>query len=348
MGTKKLAIIVNCYNYEKYIVEAIESVSLQLSEECELVVVDDGSTDNSWTLIQGTGVKCLRKQNGGSVSACVLGLDNTTANHVLFLDADDKISSGALQKIVEKLDDKYSKLQFPLSIIDENSDEQGRFFPDLSNQKIKNSYIQDISETGIYVSPPTSGNIFRRDVCDLLREASYDSVDGVILIAAPFLGEIYTFNEVLGYYRVHDRNISSTGRLPSVERLQYNQERFYNRMEHLKHILSVRKIDHDIIGSRRNYIYLRDQIYINIVSGKKLTLKQVIELADYFPNWYGSARKLMTLSAALSMTFLPNRVAKLILRFRLNGKTVLARTAKSILSYTRGAINRPRRNALHE
>ncbi|MBN4096159.1 MULTISPECIES: glycosyltransferase family 2 protein [Methylobacterium] len=348
MGGKKLAIIVNCYNYEKYIVEAIESVSLQLLDGCELVVVDDGSTDNSWTLIQGTGVKCLRKENGGPVSACVLGLDNTTARHVLFLDADDKLSSGSLRKIVGALDEKYSKLQFPLSIIDEKGDEQGRIFPDLSAQKTKNSYIQDISETGAYVSPPTSGNIFRRDVCDLLREASYDTVDGVILIAAPFMGEIYTFNEALGYYRVHDKNMSSTGRLPSVERLQYSQERFSNRLEHLKHILSARKIDHDIIGSRRNYIYLRDQIYINIVSGEKLTLKQVVELAEYFPKWYGSARRLMTLSAAISMIFLPNRVSKLILRVRLNGRTLLARTAKSILSYARGAIIRPGRKALHE
>ncbi|MGU3541629.1 glycosyltransferase family 2 protein [Methylobacterium sp. A52T] len=126
-----LAIIINCFNYERYVHCAIQSVVSQNNRSCEIVVVDDGSTDQSWAVIQSSGVRSFRKTNGGQVSACLLGLDNTVAPFVLFLDADDQLLPNSLAVIIRSLDADIAKLQFPLARIDEAGSMIAPAFPSL-------------------------------------------------------------------------------------------------------------------------------------------------------------------------------------------------------------------------
>src|ERR1700712_3074302 len=100
----KLAIIINCFNYEDYVQNAIESVLSQDTTHCDVIVVDDGSTDRSWDEIKAFGIRSFRKQNGGQVNACRYGVSKTDAPFILFLDADDELVPGAIQKILLHLD----------------------------------------------------------------------------------------------------------------------------------------------------------------------------------------------------------------------------------------------------
>jgi glycosyltransferase involved in cell wall biosynthesis len=56
----KLAVIIPCCNYASYVERAIQSVLRQRRTDCELVVVDDGSTDGSWDVISQSGVTAFR------------------------------------------------------------------------------------------------------------------------------------------------------------------------------------------------------------------------------------------------------------------------------------------------
>ena len=118
LGTPRLAVVIPCYNYESFVERAILSVLDQAESDCEVVVVDDGSTDNSWDAIERTGVRAFRIENGGARLACLYGFDKTTAPFVLFLDADDELKPGSIDQIIKLLDPNVAKLQFSLSLID--------------------------------------------------------------------------------------------------------------------------------------------------------------------------------------------------------------------------------------
>ena len=75
----KLAVIISCYNYELFVERAIRSVLDQGRHDCELVVVDDGSTDGSWDAISRSGVTAFKIDNSGQRAACLFGLDRTRA-----------------------------------------------------------------------------------------------------------------------------------------------------------------------------------------------------------------------------------------------------------------------------
>lgn len=85
-----ISVILPVYNGEKYLGEAIDSVFSQDYPRVELVVVDDGSTDRSWEIIQSyPGIKAVRKENGGVASARNLGVGLATGSFCAFLDQDD-------------------------------------------------------------------------------------------------------------------------------------------------------------------------------------------------------------------------------------------------------------------
>jgi glycosyltransferase involved in cell wall biosynthesis len=246
-STFELAVVVNCYNYAEYVERAINSVLMQKRGDCEIIVVDDGSTDASWEVIERTGVKAYRIENSGQRRACVFGLDQTTAPFVLFLDADDELAPGALDAIIPHLQPCVAKVQFCLSRVDSDNKLLGSAVPDPALIRPAGDLKERVRRTGVYVSPPTSGNVFRRDLCGLLRDADYDdAVDGVIILAAPFFGEVVSLPKELGLYRVHDRNKSGVGRAIDTDKIAQHMQRFKSCIDHLNAVMpadSMPKID---------------------------------------------------------------------------------------------------------
>lgn len=232
-----LAVVINCYNYAEYVGRAIDSVVQQANNDCELIVIDDGSIDRSWDVISGRAVKAHRLTNGGQRLACIYGLDGTTAPYVLFLDADDELKPGSIAKIISLLDPEISKLQFALTRVDG----AGKEIPEnrgVEAYRKRDELANRVLEDGVYRTPPTSGNVFRRDVCQLLREAHYDTaVDGIILFAAPFFGDVVSISEELGVYRVHGRNNSGLGQSMNPEIIKLDLHRFATRMTHLREVI---------------------------------------------------------------------------------------------------------------
>lgn len=302
----KLAVIINCYNYADYVERAIRSVRVQGRSDCELIVVDDGSTDASWEVIGRSGVTAYRVENGGQRRACLFGLDLTSAPFVLFLDADDELAPGALDAIIPHLRPTTAKLQFCLSRIDATSSHLGSAVPDPSAMRLSGDLRERVGRTGAYVSPPTSGNVFRRDVCELLRDADYDdAVDGIIIMASPFFGEVVSLPEELGLYRVHDRNKSGVGRTVDTRKIEHHMRRFRNRIDHLKSV-----IPHDPkvprLDAERTFFYLEQKSVLSSIDGKTGRYRQLprllrVILGEHFP-----ARKKLALALFHTLiAFLP-------------------------------------------
>lgn len=91
----KVSIVVPCYNAEKYMGKMLDSVFGQTLKEIQLILVNDGSTDNTAKVLEDCKnahpdkVLVLHKENGGQSSARNMGLDYATGEYVVFWDADD-------------------------------------------------------------------------------------------------------------------------------------------------------------------------------------------------------------------------------------------------------------------
>ena len=102
----QVSIISPCYNQDKYLSEAIDSVLAQTLQEWELIVVDDGSTDNSAEIAQAYAAKDNRikyvwQENAGPSAARNKGVALTSAPLLFFLDGDDRLHPEILQRGVE-------------------------------------------------------------------------------------------------------------------------------------------------------------------------------------------------------------------------------------------------------
>ncbi len=112
-----ISVIIPVFNSERYLAEAIESVFLQDYTPIEIIVVDDGSTDNSKNLVKSYGkrIKYLYQENGGPAKARNLALSVARGTFIACIDSDDVWAAGKLTKQLE-LFSKYENLGIALGL----------------------------------------------------------------------------------------------------------------------------------------------------------------------------------------------------------------------------------------
>jgi glycosyltransferase involved in cell wall biosynthesis len=98
MGAHLVSVVIPCYNQARYLREAIDSALAQHDAPREIIVVDDGSTDDTPEVAtRYPGVLTLRQRNRGLAAARNAGLTAAVGDYVVFLDADDRLLPGALE-----------------------------------------------------------------------------------------------------------------------------------------------------------------------------------------------------------------------------------------------------------
>ena len=101
---KMISIIIPVYNTEKYIERCIQSVYNQTFTNYELILINDGSTDNSGEIVEKLALKgeavVKHIKNSGVSAARNLGIELATGNYIVFIDADDYIESDYLEKLL--------------------------------------------------------------------------------------------------------------------------------------------------------------------------------------------------------------------------------------------------------
>ncbi len=109
---KKVSIIIPCYNAEKTLKRCLDSVAKQTYPNLEVLVINDGSKDNSTKIVERYSkkfpfIQLVNKENGGVSSARNLGLKIMTGDYVMFLDSDDNYTKKtAIEKMVNKLEEQ--------------------------------------------------------------------------------------------------------------------------------------------------------------------------------------------------------------------------------------------------
>lgn len=112
MNYRKVSVIVPVYNVEKYFCRCIDSIKNQTYENLEIILVDDGSTDNSGNMCDEIAktddrIVVIHKENGGLSDARNAGLDISTGDYIGFVDSDDYIDADFYKLLVDNLE-KYN------------------------------------------------------------------------------------------------------------------------------------------------------------------------------------------------------------------------------------------------
>ena len=121
----KISVIIPVYNTEKYIEKCLESLAEQIMQDFEVIIVNDGSKDNSKDVIKNymksskLNIKYLEKENGGLASARNYGVERASGTYISFLDSDDYLDKNTFSELEKYIDENIDLIKFKMKTVDE-------------------------------------------------------------------------------------------------------------------------------------------------------------------------------------------------------------------------------------
>jgi hypothetical protein len=209
-----IAIVVNNYNYERYVGAAVASALSQSEPADQVIVVDDGSTDGSRAVLEQYAARAdlVFQENAGQGAAFNAGWARVSSDVVVFLDSDDLLWPAAVEAIRATWQPDQAKLHWSMTVIDASGRPTGELFPprELVSGFLRDQLLTTGPENVVFASPPTSGNAFSADalrsVMPLDEIRWRIAADTPLLTAAPLAGSLVVHPEPLSAYRIHGDN----------------------------------------------------------------------------------------------------------------------------------------------
>ena len=210
----RLSIVIPNYNYEDFVAEAINSALSIDWPDLEVIVVDDGSTDKSRSVIEcfKDKVRVIYQPNSSQRVACNAGFASCTGDVVLFLDSDDMLDASIGKEIASVWNQNVSKIQFQMLRVDRDGISRGSVFPSYNPLPTPVNILRWELATSSYPTAPGSGNVYSRTFLEKifpLDSACGSFSDTACIAAAPFFGDVVTVRKPLVFYRVHGNNDSA-------------------------------------------------------------------------------------------------------------------------------------------
>lgn len=238
-----VSVIIGNYNYGYFLAEAIDSVLNQTYRHFELIVIDDGSTDNSRDVIKSYGDRIIPifQSNQGQGEAFNRGITQAKGEIICFLDADDYYHPDKLSKIVNGFRNhpQWVQISHGRLAVDRNGTTIG------SGSKTHNQ--GDVSplllKWGRYAMGITSALAYRRQVLEEvlpIPTARNEAADTYLTAVVPFYGEVGCIDEPLMFYRIHGNNLQA-------------------RTANIKYLLKQRELNAEYINATADKIGIGDR-----------------------------------------------------------------------------------------
>ena len=247
-----VSILLSNYNYASFIGDSLQSALDQTYTNFELIVCDDGSTDDSVSVIEeyerkDPRVQFIRKTNGGQASGFNAAFAASRGEIIALLDSDDLFLPHKVERIVANFQAN-PDCGFGLHrIIRINTKMQRQGVWPMSAELPKGWFGTRLMGDGgiLAFMPPTSGLSFRRQIADRifplpLEKPLVNCPDQVITRLAPLITNVTREDEALSLYRLHDNNNYGPGRVTAAffkRELEYcdalwgAQKRFLENMD---------------------------------------------------------------------------------------------------------------------
>lgn len=212
MSTQPLVgVVISNYNYARFLRTCIDTVLSQTYRNIEILVVDDGSTDDSRTVLESYGrkVRAIFQANGGQAAALGAGLSVTNGDIICLLDADDGWFPNKVERVVQELERHRTCdwLGHPLEVVDAEKRPAGALVSWMSRTGIVRAHAASIAERVVTVS--TSALALRRSALSLALPLPQSSAfrfdaDALLLARIATRSTGYRIQEALGWYRRHE------------------------------------------------------------------------------------------------------------------------------------------------
>jgi len=263
--TEVTVVIPTRNRWELLSTHALPSALSQEEVELEVVIVDDGSTDDSRNILgrYGNRVTTITQENSGQGAAYNAGFAASCGEFVCFLDADDALHPNAITTAIAAFDDiRIAKVEWQLEVIDASGRKMGSIVPekplppvDLREETIANGPFYDW-----WITSPGSGTCYRRSMLDSVlpmpAPENRHGADVYLTVLAPIFGEVRRMDGALGCYRQHEKN-NYFGRELSNERLGDYVRRFEVYSAALQIHLFAQGVNVDTRAwKQRNFNYL--------------------------------------------------------------------------------------------
>lgn len=275
----KISVIVPVYNVEEYLEKCLNSLVNQTLKDIEIIVVNDGSPDNSQQIIDKyakkyKNIKAYSKPNGGLSDARNFGIQKATGEYIIFIDSDDYVAPEMLEKMYKKaMDDK-------LDIVVCNSI---NVYPNGVEVIVKsnNNYSEDTVKNYLLAPPMAVIRLYKKELFDTIKFKKgiyYEDLELTpkLVKCTKNIGFI---DEAFYYYLQRDGSIMKQKEFNAkmldiftvlesnkkdLEK-QYKDEIEYMYISHLLRTASLRFLDY---------------------SGYQENINKIIEtIKEYYPNW---------------------------------------------------------------
>jgi glycosyltransferase involved in cell wall biosynthesis len=235
MNGPLVSILINNYNYGRFLSEAIDSALGQTYGNTEVIVVDDGSTDNSREIISGYGTRIIPvlKENGGQASAFNIGVKISRGDILCFLDSDDMFGADKAERIVRMFEDNKDAgwVYHDLAYIDAQGTplkygERAHDYSLISGVLLDFTAAIRKGNPIEYGPPATTALSLRRDLLQkyfpLSETLKITENDDCLKVPALCLAKGIHLAEDLGKQRIHGRNSYTARKDNLVQRLEIN------------------------------------------------------------------------------------------------------------------------------
>jgi len=280
----KISVIIPAYNAQEFIDKCLASIENQTFNDFEVVIINDGSEDNTLEIInkyvgKDERFNCYTKENGGQAIARNFAIDKAAGEYITFVDADDYISETMLEKLYSKIAEDNSEICVCNLKTFGKEEKIIKKFEQKSNNDKKNMIISDPGPTGYLIKK----SIMVDNEIYFLENHVYEDL-AIIPVLGIVINKISRIDEELYFYLVH------AGSTMKQENYNEKLEDIFDAISHLYKAFEKRDQE-NLYKEELEYIYIKHFLHAASLRFFKFSDKEnlIIKIADImrelFPNW---------------------------------------------------------------